>query len=94
MRSRVSVSSAFSAEVLKVEKSADWRPCGGGVYGIRIRVVADLTKEEIQEIEEKGAEGAKLFKAKEWMDEARSRIVSVDMVRLPFAVARPLRRRP
>lgn len=57
-----------------------------------IRDVADLTKEEIREIEEKGAEGAKLFKAKEWIDEARSRIVSVDMVCLPFTLPHTLGR--
>lgn len=92
MQSRVFVSSAPSAREIHVNKRADCRLCGGGVDGVRIRDVADLTEEEIKEIEEKGAEGAKLFKAKEWIDEARSRIVSVDMVCLPFTLPHALGR--
>lgn len=46
--------------------------------------VADLTEEEISEIEEKGAEGAARFRAREWFDNAKDRVVSLDMVRPSF----------
>lgn len=51
------------------------------MISLTILYVADLTEEEIAEIEEKGAQGAAAFKAREWLMDAKGTVVSADLVR-------------